>query len=227
MSVFGWNWWNGKGKIAETRREAIRPREEERAIQKTRLKSRQRQHTLSREGGDRDLWFLHALLPGGPASTRSARNPAAPGDYYFRSGRRRVQGSRPQAETSGRGALGVPSRKIRLGGPGPPVVLVTQSGPRFSEGTSAAPTACHTCCENDTPRRMVPSLPPGRAIGHHTQSRNRHGPLISLEWLGVRAGALLGLPGAAKPERVGLKMGDSSRDPKGPVGLMAVTDLPQ
>lgn len=119
MSVFGWNWWNGKGEIAETRREAIRPREEERAIQETRLKSRQRQHTLSREGGDRDLWFLHALLPGGPASARSARNPAAPGDYYFRSGRRRVQGSRPQAETSGRGRWGCQAEKSDWGAQGP------------------------------------------------------------------------------------------------------------
>ena len=39
----------------------------------------------AREGGDRDPWFLHVPLPGGPASARSARNPAAPGDYYFSS----------------------------------------------------------------------------------------------------------------------------------------------
>lgn len=70
-------------------------------------------------GGDRKPRTLHAPLPGGPATARSARNPAAPGNYYFRSGGRRVEGSRPQAETSGRGCWGVPSRKSVWGGPGP------------------------------------------------------------------------------------------------------------
>lgn len=108
-----------RGKLPGTRQEALRPREEARASQRARLKFDRRQAHAVQGGGDRDPWFLHVPLPGGPASARSARNPAALGDYYFSSGGRRVEGSRPQAETSGRGCWGVPSRKSVWGSPGP------------------------------------------------------------------------------------------------------------
>lgn len=55
------------------------------------------------------------------------------------------------------------------------MLLATQSGPHSSGGPSAAPTVCHTCCENDTPRRMAPALPPGRAIRHHTEQEQAVG----------------------------------------------------
>lgn len=78
----------------ETRQEATWPRTGARASYKIKLKSEQRQLALSQAGGgggggDRDQCFLCTLLPGGPASTSSARNPAALGDYYFRSRGRR------------------------------------------------------------------------------------------------------------------------------------------
>lgn len=105
------------------------------------------------------------------------------------------------------GGAGGAKQKNQTGGPRAPSGAGHPIWPPFSEGTSAAPTACHTCCENDTPRRMVPSLPPGRAIGHHTQSRNRHGPLISLEWLGFRVGGPAGPPRSSKAREGGLQNG--------------------
>lgn len=123
------------------RQEAIRPREEARASQNTNLKSEERQRTLSQEMGDRDLWFLHALLPGRPASACSAGNPAAPGDYYFRSRGRWVEGSGPQAETSGSGCWRCQAEKSDWGSGTPPMVPATQSGPYSSLGALAAVTA--------------------------------------------------------------------------------------
>lgn len=46
----------------------VRPRQGGRASEKIKLKSEQRQHTLSREKGDSNRWFLRSLPPGGPAS---------------------------------------------------------------------------------------------------------------------------------------------------------------
>lgn len=91
------------------------------------------------------------------------------------------------------------------------MLLATQSGPHSSGGPSATPTVCHTCCENDTPRRMAPALPPGRAIRHHTQSRNRQWALISLGVAGI-GGALLG-PMSSRAREGGLRNGGSSGEP--------------